>query len=96
MENVKSNGKEHDGNGASTAGLSLTEYGLGTDLIECPLCIGRGHLRRSEVLERLGMKDFARVAQLSAEAAFAMLVKKQKEDESAIWLRFETESVETY
>ena len=33
--------------------------------IECPLCLGKGELSRTEVLERLGMKDFARVAQLS-------------------------------
>ena len=34
--------------------------------IECPLCLGKGELSRTEVLERLGMRDFARVAQLSA------------------------------
>jgi hypothetical protein len=91
MENTKSNGKEHSESAPVAAALSLTADSLGTDLIECPLCIGRGQLKRSEVLERLGMKDFARVAQLSAEEAFWMLLKKQKEDESAIWLRFETE-----
>jgi len=37
--------------------------------IECPLCLGKGELSRAEVLERLGMKDFTRVAQLSAEEA---------------------------
>ena len=37
------------------------------ETIECPLCLGKGELSRTEVLERLGMKDFARVAQLSAE-----------------------------
>jgi hypothetical protein len=91
MENTKSNGNEHSESAPVGAVLSLTADSLGTDLIECPLCIGRGELKRSEVLERLGMKDFARVAQLSAEEAFRMLLKKQKEDESAIWLRFETE-----
>lgn len=65
--------------------------GLGVDVIECPLCVGRGQLKRSEVLERLGMKDFSRVAQLSAEEAFRMLLKKQKEDETSVWLRFESE-----
>jgi hypothetical protein len=34
------------------------------DNIECPLCLGQEQLTRTEVLERLGMKDFARVAQL--------------------------------
>ncbi len=42
------------------------------DTMECPLCVGKGQLRRTEVLERLGMKDFARVAQLSAEEAFRL------------------------
>src|ERR1017187_4733348 len=27
------------------------------ETIECPLCVGRGTLTRTEVLERLGMKD---------------------------------------
>jgi hypothetical protein len=40
--------------------------------IECPLCVGKGELSRTEVLERLGMKDFARVAQLSAEEAIRL------------------------
>lgn len=30
--------------------------------IECPLCLGEGRLKRTEVLDRLGVKDFARVA----------------------------------
>jgi hypothetical protein len=91
MENTKSNGKEHNQDVAGSAILQTANSNLSTDLMECPLCIGRGELRRSEVLERLGMKDFARVAQLSAEEAFRILLKKQKEDESAIWLRFEAE-----
>jgi hypothetical protein len=37
------------------------------------------------------MKDFTRVAQLSAEEAFRMLLKKQNDDESFLWRRFETE-----
>src|SRR5438094_10371568 len=37
--------------------------------LECPLCLGKGELSRTDVLERLGMRDFARVAQLSAEEA---------------------------
>src|ERR1700756_5684264 len=91
MENTKANDNKHREGVIDTAASPGPGNGLGTDLIECPLCIGRGQLKRSEVLERLGMKDFARVAQLSAEEAFRMLLKKQKEDESAIWLRFETE-----
>ncbi len=65
--------------------------GSDRDVIECPLCLGRGSLKRSEVLERLGMKDFARVAQLSAEEAFRLLLNKQKEQESAAWLKFDAE-----
>jgi hypothetical protein len=37
-----------------------------TESIECPLCLGAGELKRAEILDRLGVKDFARVAQLSA------------------------------
>jgi integrase len=35
------------------------------ETIECPLCLGKGRLGSTEVLERLGMKDFARGTQLS-------------------------------
>lgn len=62
-----------------------------TDAIECPLCLGEGKLKRTEVLDRLGVKDFARVAQLSAEEAFRLLLQKQNHDEQAVWARFETE-----
>ena len=62
-----------------------------TDAIECPLCLGEGKLKRTEVLDRLGVKDFARVAQLSAEEAFRLLLEKHKEDQQHIWLRFEAE-----
>jgi len=30
--------------------------------IGCPLCLGVGNLKRTEILDRLGVKDFARVA----------------------------------
>jgi hypothetical protein len=59
--------------------------------IECPLCLGAGALTRAEVLDRLGVKDFARVAQLSAEEAFRLLQQKHKQDEQNVWGRFETE-----
>ena len=62
-----------------------------TDAIECPLCLGDGKLKRTEVLDRLGVKDFARVAQLSAEEAFRLLLEKHKEDQQHIWVRFESE-----
>jgi len=62
-----------------------------TDAIECPLCLGEGKLKRTEVLDRLGVKDFARVAQLSAEAAFRLLLQKHHHDEQNVWARFETE-----
>ncbi len=35
-----------------------------SEKIECPLCCGAGELSRAEILDRLGVKDFARVAQL--------------------------------
>jgi hypothetical protein len=61
------------------------------DNIECPLCLGQGALTRVEVLERLGMKDFARVAQLSAEEALRLVRKDHKDEENNLWQRFETE-----
>jgi hypothetical protein len=70
----------------------MTDDGLlQNDNIECPLCLGQGELTRSEVLERLGMKDFARVAQLSAEEALRLLLKEHQDEENTLWLRFETE-----
>jgi predicted nuclease with TOPRIM domain len=62
-----------------------------TDAIECPLCLGEGELKRTEVLDRLGVKDLARVAQLTAEEAFRLLIGKHKDDQQSVWLRFETE-----
>jgi hypothetical protein len=62
-----------------------------TEKIECPLCAGRGELSRAEILDRLGVKDFARVAQLSAEEAFRLLAHKHRNEEQSLWSRFETE-----
>jgi len=59
--------------------------------IECPLCLGVGSLKRTEVLDRLGVKDFARVAQLSAEEAFRLLSKQHTNDHQTAWARFENE-----
>jgi hypothetical protein len=64
-----------------------------SETIECPLCLGGGKLKRTEVLDRLGVKDFARVAQLSAEEAFRLLQTKHKQDEQNVWGRFEAELV---
>jgi len=61
------------------------------ETIECPLCLGEGTLKRTEVLDRLGVKDFARVAQLSAEEAFRLLTQKHNHDQQNVWSRFETE-----
>ena len=68
-----------------------TRSPMTTDAIECPLCLGEGKLKRTEVLDRLGVKDFARVAQLSAEEAFRLLLQKHNHDEQNVWARFETE-----
>lgn len=62
-----------------------------TESIECPLCAGAGKLKRPEVLDRLGVKDFARVAQLSAEEAFRLFANKHRQEEQIAWSRFETE-----
>ncbi|HXH51517.1 MAG TPA: hypothetical protein VNM47_19430 [Terriglobia bacterium] len=61
------------------------------ETIECPLCLGKGKLSRTEVLERLGMRDHARVAQLSAEEAVRLLVARDRESEQFRWARFEAE-----
>jgi len=62
-----------------------------SEKIECPLCCGAGELSRAEILDRLGVKDFARVAQLSAEEAFRLLTQKHCHEEQSAWSRFETE-----
>src|ERR1700719_3556184 len=62
-----------------------------TESIECPLCLGAGALARAEILDRLGVRDFARVAQLSAEEAIRLLLQKRKRDEQTVWARFEAE-----
>jgi hypothetical protein len=62
-----------------------------TETIECPLCLGAGQLARAEILDRLGVKDFARVAQLSAEEAIRLLLSKHRQDEQSGWARFEAE-----
>jgi len=61
------------------------------ETIECPLCCGAGELTRAEILDRLGAKDFARVAQLSAEEAFRLLAQKHHHEEQSTWSRFESE-----
>jgi len=68
-----------------------TQPPVPTESIECPLCLGAGKLKRTEVLDRLGVKDFARVAQLSAEDAFRLLTQKNNHDHQTAWSRFETE-----
>jgi len=72
-------------------GHLTTRSPMATESIECPLCLGEGNLKRTEVLDRLGVKDFARVAQLSAEEAFRLLLSKHKQDEQSVWARFESE-----
>jgi hypothetical protein len=62
-----------------------------TESIECPLCLGAGNLKRTEVLDRLGVKDFARIAHLSAEEAFRLLQSKHDHEHQSAWSRFETE-----
>jgi predicted nuclease with TOPRIM domain len=61
------------------------------ETIVCPLCLGEGKLKRTEVLDRLGVKDLARVAQLSAEEAFRLLQRKHNGDEQNAWVRFDAE-----
>jgi hypothetical protein len=67
------------------------DQALVSSQIECPLCLGVGNLKRTEILDRLGVKDFARVAMLSAEEAFRLLNKQHTNDHLSAWARFETE-----
>ena len=62
-----------------------------SETIECPLCGGEGELTRAEILDRLGVRDFARVAQLSAEEAFRLLQSKHDREHQLSWSRFEAE-----
>jgi len=50
-----------------------------------------GELSRAAILDRLGVKDFARVAQLSAEEAFRMLQSKHDHESQTAWSRFDAE-----
>jgi ribosomal protein S13 len=62
-----------------------------SESVECPLCSGVGELSRTAILDRLGVKDFARVAQLTAEEAFRLLQKKHDHEHQSAWSRFEME-----
>lgn len=64
---------------------------MAKETIPCPLCSGAGELSRAEILDRLGVKDFARVAQLSAEEAFRLLQSKNDREHHGAWARFEIE-----
>lgn len=59
------------------------------ETMECPLCSGMGKITRAEILDRLGVKDFARVAELSAAEAFRLLQRKQDHEQQTAWTRFE-------
>jgi predicted nuclease with TOPRIM domain len=62
-----------------------------SERLECPLCCGAGELSRAEILDRLGVKDFARVAQLSAEEAFRLLQQRHDREHQSAWSKFESE-----
>ena len=75
----------------SSARTKTTRPPVPTESTECPLCLGAGNLKRIEILDRLGVKDFARVAQLSAEEAFRLLQNRHDHEHQSAWSRFETE-----
>lgn len=75
----------------SSARTMTTRPPVPTESIECPLCLGAGNLKRTEILDRLGVKDFARVAQLSAEEAFRLLQNRHDHEHQQVWSRFDTE-----
>lgn len=62
-----------------------------SERLECPMCRGAGELSRAEILDRLGVKDFARVAQLSAEEAFRLLQQRHDREHQSAWSKFESE-----
>ena len=62
-----------------------------SEKLNAHLCSGEGELSRAEILDRLGVKDFARVAQLSAEEAFRLLQNRHDREHQNAWSRFETE-----
>ena len=62
-----------------------------TETIECPLCLGAGALTRAEILDRLGVKDIARVAELSAQEALRLLQGHYRLEGEGLWARFEGE-----
>jgi predicted nuclease with TOPRIM domain len=62
-----------------------------SERLECPLCCGAGELSRAEILDRLGVKDFARVAQLSAEEAFRLFQQRHDREHQSAWSKFESE-----
>ena len=72
-----------------SAKAGVTE--LSSESIPCPLCSGVGELSRAQILDRLGVRDFARVAQLSAEEAFRLLQNKHDREHQSAWSRFEVE-----
>jgi hypothetical protein len=78
-------------NGSTGESRHVPSVVIATDAMECPLCLGEGRLKRTEVLDRLGVKDFARVAELSAKEAFRLLQHQHREDEQSVWNRFEAE-----
>jgi hypothetical protein len=61
------------------------------DEIECPLCLGKGKLSRTETLERLGLRNLTRVAELTAQEAIRLLSAQGDQAEQARWARFEAE-----
>jgi hypothetical protein len=58
--------------------------------MQCPLC-GEGEISRAEVLDRLGMRDFIRIAELTASQALQLLLKQEKQSENTRWQNFEVE-----
>jgi hypothetical protein len=67
-----------------------TQSPLSPDTIECPLCSGAGKVKRTELLDRLGVKGFARSAQLSAEEAFRLLQNRHNHEHQSTRARLET------
>jgi hypothetical protein len=68
-----------------------TKPSVATETVACPLCLRAGELTRAEVLDRIGVQDFARVAQLSAEKAFRLLQAQYRQDGEALGARFKCE-----
>lgn len=59
--------------------------------MQCPFYLGARKLTRAQVVERLVIRELARVAQLSAHEAFSLPSCEFENDTDTLWVHFEGE-----